>query len=98
MQVSIDSLFQTKAMVQTEDAAMKVEEAFRLAEKSALHYSELIRCLQRVPGVKSAGTAERLFRVTRNASLLQQNLLKQWELSKSPSTFKSPSAASDASQ
>ena len=80
MHVSVDSRGQTKADIQLEDARMKVAEAFRLADKPVLHYSELIAALQRVPGVKSNGTAERIFRHSKNARHITKNLIGQWQI------------------
>jgi hypothetical protein len=59
---------------------MKVAEGFRLAGNTALHYSELIAAIQRVPGVKSSSMAERHFRTTKQARHISKNLLNQWQI------------------
>jgi hypothetical protein len=80
MHVSVASRLQTKSDLQLEDAQMKVAEGFRLAGKSALHYSELIAVIERVPGVKSTSTAERHFRTAKEARYISKNLLNQWHI------------------
>jgi len=80
MHVSIDTRAQTKSDQQLEDARMKVAEGFRLADKTALHYTELIAAIQQVPGVKSSSTAERLFRVVKEARYISKNGLSQWQI------------------
>lgn len=80
MHVSIASRLQTKSDLQLEDARIKVTEGFRLASKSALHYSELIAAIQQVPGVKSSSTAERHFRISKKARHISKNLLDQWQI------------------
>jgi len=59
---------------------MKVAEGFRLTGKPALHYSELIAAIQRVPGAKSNSTAERHFRTAKQARYISKNLLNQWQI------------------
>jgi hypothetical protein len=82
MHVSVGTHLQTKSDLQIEDARMKVAEGFRLADKPALHYAELIAAIQRVPGAKgkSDSTAERIFRLARDAGCISKNLLKQWQI------------------
>jgi hypothetical protein len=80
MHVSVASRLQTKSDLQLEDARMKVAEGFRLADKSALHYSELIAAIQQVPGVKSSSTAERHFRIAKETRHISKNLLNQWQI------------------
>ena len=80
MHVSVASRLQTKSDLQLEDARMKVTEGFRLASEAALHYSELIAALRKVPGVKSDSTAERIFRSAKDACYISKNLLQQWQI------------------
>lgn len=80
MHVSVASRLKTKQDADLEDARMKVEEGFRLAGKTALHYKDLIEAIQRVPGAKSLSTAERHFRTAKQAHYISKNLLKQWEI------------------
>jgi len=80
MHISVASRLQTKGDLQLEEARMKVAEGFRLADKTALHYSELIAAIQRVPGVKSSSTAERHFRTAKQARYISKNLLNQWQI------------------
>ncbi len=80
MHVSVESRSQAKADIRLEDARMKVAEAFRLADRPVLHYLELIAALQRVPGVKSTGTAERIFRHSKTARHINKNLIGQWQI------------------
>lgn len=80
MHVSVATRLQTKADAKLENALMKVAEGFRLADKSALHYSELIAAIQLVPGTKSISTAERYFRDAKKACYISKNLLNQWQI------------------
>jgi hypothetical protein len=80
MHVSVASRQQNKSDLQLEDARMKVAEGFRLAGKPALHYSELIAAIQQVPGGKSSSTAERHFRIAKEARYISKNLLNQWQI------------------
>jgi hypothetical protein len=80
MHVSIETRAKSKADLQTEDAKMKVLEAFRMADKRQLHYAELVRAIEKVPGVKSASTAERLFRAAKSAKFIAKNLVHQWQI------------------
>jgi len=48
MHVSVASRLQTKSDQQLEDARLKIAEGFRLADKLALYYSELIKAIQQV--------------------------------------------------
>ena len=80
MHVSVASRLQSKSDLQLEDARMKVAEGFRLAEKTDLHYSELIAAIQRVTGKKSTSTAERIFRLAKEARYISKNLLNQWRI------------------
>jgi hypothetical protein len=78
--VSVDTHMQTKAKKDLEEARMKISEGFRMADKSALHYAELIAAIRRVPGVNSDSTAERIFRAGKAARYISLNLLKQWQI------------------
>lgn len=80
MHVSVTSRLQTKSELQLEEARTKVAEGFRLAGKTALHYSELIAAIQRVPGAKSNSTAERHFRTAKHARYISKNLVNQWQI------------------
>jgi hypothetical protein len=60
----------------------EVAEGFRLAGKPALHYSELIAAIQQVPGVKSSSTAERHFRIAKEARHISKNLVNQWQITR----------------
>ncbi len=80
MHVSIASRLQTQTDAKLEDSRMKVAEGFRLAGNSALHYSELIAAIRQVPGSTSESTAERHFRLAKQAGHISQNLLKQWHI------------------
>jgi hypothetical protein len=80
MHVSVASHLQSKSDRQLEDSRIKVAEGFRIAAKEALHYSDLIAAIQRVPGVNSSSTAERHFRAAKQAGRISKNILQQWEI------------------
>ena len=65
---------------ETENTAEQIHEAYRLADKTALHWSDLIAALQRVPGIKSQSTAERVYRKAKSLGIIKINLIKQWEM------------------
>ena len=80
MHVSVASRLQSKSDRKLEDARMKVDEGFRLAGKSALHYTELIAAIQQVPGANSSSTAERHFSTAKKARYISKNLVNQWQI------------------
>ena len=80
MHVSVATKDESKEKIQSEDAVMKVREAFRLADKTQLHYADLIRAILAVPGVKSESTAERLYTKAKAAGIITKNIISKWEL------------------
>jgi len=79
MHVTASAANDAKLAAEAEAVKEQIAEAYRLASKSALHWSDLVAALRRVPGVRSESTAERIFRKAKTHGLIKTNLIKQWE-------------------
>jgi hypothetical protein len=80
MHVSADTIDNDKRSATLDKLREQCSEAFRTANKTALHWSELVEALLRVPGVKSKRTAERIHTDAKENDIIQKNLIGQWEM------------------
>lgn len=80
MHVSADTVDSVKRQADLSKLREQICESFRLAGKAALHWSELVEALMRVPGVKSKRTAERIHAEAKELGIIQKKLIGQWEL------------------
>jgi hypothetical protein len=81
MHISADSIGNLKKSASMEELREQCREAFNLANKSALTWTDLVASLLRVPGVNSKRTAERIHTDAKRENIIVKNIVGQWELS-----------------
>jgi hypothetical protein len=80
MHVSIASVGSIKESVKLEELREQCREAFQISGKSALSWTDLVKSLRKVPGVKSDRTAERIHTDAKREGIIIKNIVGQWEL------------------
>jgi hypothetical protein len=80
MHVSIDSIGSIKENAKMEEWREQCREAFNIAKKSALTWTDLVESILKVPGVKSKRTAERIHTDAKREGIIRKNIIGQWEL------------------
>jgi hypothetical protein len=80
MHVSADTIGNIKASAKLEELREQCREAFGLAGKSALSWSDLVKSIRKVPGVKSDRTAERIHKDAKAGGIISRNIIGQWEM------------------
>lgn len=80
MHITASAANDAKLAADGEAIKEQIAEAYRMAGKSALHWSDFVAALLRVPGVRSQSTAERIFSKAKAHRLIKTNLIKQWEM------------------
>jgi len=81
MHISVATACGMKASAKLDELREQCHEAFRLAEKPALSWTDLVQTLTRVPGVHSKRTAERIHMGAKREGIISKNLIGHWELS-----------------
>ena len=81
MHVSASTIGNLKRAANLEELREQCQEAFNLAGKKQLTWTELVAALLRVPGVNSKRTAERIHKDAKNEGVIIKNIIKSWELS-----------------
>jgi hypothetical protein len=80
MHVSIASNGSIKENAKLDEWREQCREAFSIAKKAALTWTDLVESLLKVPGVKSKRTAERIHTDAKREGIIIKNIIGQWEL------------------
>jgi hypothetical protein len=80
MHVSADSIGNLKKAAALDELREQCREAFSLAGKNALTWTDFVASAKRVPGVKSQRTAERIHTDAKRENFIVKNIVGQWEL------------------
>lgn len=81
MHVSTSSIGSIKQAANLAELRDQCREAFSLAHRPALSWTDLVQTLRKVPGVKSQRTAERIHTDAKQEGIIVKNIIGQWELS-----------------
>ena len=80
MHVSADTVANVKRAANLEELREQCREAFSIANKSALTWTDFVAAAKRVPGVNSQRTAERIHTDAKREIIIIKNIIGQWEL------------------
>ena len=80
MHVSADTIGNLKKSAGLDELRDQCREAFTIAGKESLTWTDFVASAKRVPGVKSQRTAERIHTDAKREKIIVKNIISQWEL------------------